>query len=48
VVNDLVLERTEEAFSHRLVIAVALATHTAQHPVFFEQRQITASLPLKI
>jgi 2-methylcitrate dehydratase PrpD len=48
VVNDLVSERTEEAFSHRVVIAVALATHTAQHPVFFEQRQITASLPLKI
>ena len=38
--NDLVFERTQEAFSHSVVIAVALAAHTAWHPVFFEQRQI--------
>jgi hypothetical protein len=35
-VNDLVLERAEEAFSHGIVIAIALGAHTAQHPVLFE------------
>lgn len=43
VVNDLILQRTEEAFDHGVVIAVALAAHAAQHPISFEQREITGA-----
>jgi hypothetical protein len=42
VVNDLVLQRTQKAFSHRIVIAITLATHAAQHPVVFQQASIPA------
>jgi len=38
MVNDLVLERAKEAFRHRIVVAVALAAHAAQHPILLEQR----------
>ena len=35
VMNEFVLQRTEETFSHRVVVAVALAAHAAQHPLLF-------------
>src|SRR5512143_3791732 len=38
--DQLVLERTEEAFHRRIVVTIALAIHTGHHPAPREHRLI--------